>query len=100
MVDIEVGRGMMYFSVENRAKIGVGKLGYAKYSFWSQNNVILPIITFLNSKRRCFGLSRTKTSSFLPVFSGSSSAQQSELGSVGVCLLVVTLSSPVLPQVS
>ena len=54
----------MYFLVENKAKMGIGSLGYVKYSFWSQNNVILAIITFLNSKRSCFGLSRTKRHRF------------------------------------
>ena len=34
MVDIEVGRVRMYFPVENKAKTGVGRLGYAKYNFW------------------------------------------------------------------
>ena len=77
MVDIEVGRAMMYFSIENRAKKGVGRLGYAKYNLWGQNGVVL---AFLRPKRRhfshhnCFkiqntnqndvGLSGTKTTSF------------------------------------
>ena len=33
MVDIEVGRARMYFSVENRVKMGTRRLGYAKYNF-------------------------------------------------------------------
>ena len=44
MVDIEVGRARMYFSVENRAKKGIERPGYGKYSFWNQNGVILVFI--------------------------------------------------------
>ena len=43
MVDIEVGRDMMYFLVENRAKMGTERLGYAIYSFWSQNGVVFDL---------------------------------------------------------
>ena len=81
MVDIEVGRVRVYFSVENMAKMGAKRLGYAKYSFWAQNGVVL---AFLGPKRRHFSLynffkirntnqngvvlvmSRTKTMSFWP----------------------------------
>ena len=41
----------MYFLVENRAKMGAGRLKYTKYSFWSQNDVVL---AFLGPKRRRF----------------------------------------------
>ena len=51
MVDIEVGRIMMYFSVENKAKMGIERLGYAKYSIWDQNDVVL---VFLGPKQRRF----------------------------------------------
>ena len=65
MIDIEVGRARVYFSVENRTKMGAGRLGYAKYNFWGQNGVVLSIITFFfNSKQRHFVLSGTKTTSF------------------------------------
>ena len=48
MVDIEVGKDMMYFSVENKSKIGTERFGYAKYSFYSQNDIVL---VFLGPKR-------------------------------------------------
>ena len=52
MVDIEVGRAKVYFSVGNRAKMGVGGLGVVKCSLWAQNDVVLAIISFFffNSK--------------------------------------------------
>ena len=46
MVDIEVGRAKLYFSVANKAKMGVGGFGVAKYSFWGQNDIVLAIIRF------------------------------------------------------
>ena len=46
MVDIEIGRARVYFSVGNRAKMGVGRLGVVKCSLWGQNNIILAIISF------------------------------------------------------
>ena len=51
MVDIEVERVRMYFLVENKAKMGTRRLGYAKYSIWGQNGVVL---VFLGPKRRRF----------------------------------------------
>ena len=35
----------MYFSIENGAKMGAGRLGYEKHKLWGQNDVILAIIT-------------------------------------------------------
>ena len=46
VVDIEVGRARVYFSVGNRAKMGVGGLGVVKCSRWGQNGVVLAIISF------------------------------------------------------
>ena len=46
MVDIEVGRARMYFSVENRVKMGARRLGCAKYNLWGQNDVVLSIRIF------------------------------------------------------
>ena len=34
MVDIEVGRDRVYFSVGNWAKMGVRGFGVVKYNFW------------------------------------------------------------------
>ena len=51
MVDIEVRRARMYFSIGNRAKMGVGGFGVAKYGFWGQNSFVL---AFLKPKRRRF----------------------------------------------
>ena len=51
MVDIEVGRAMVYFSVENKAKMGAGGLGVVKYSF--------------GPKRRRFSLSKAAVLAFL-----------------------------------
>ena len=46
MVDIEVGRARVYFSIGNRAKMGVEGFGVAKHGFWGQNGVVLAIISF------------------------------------------------------
>ena len=57
----------MYFLVENREKMGAERLKYTKYSFWSQNGVIL---AFLSPKRRCFShqiFFKFKTASFWSV---------------------------------
>ena len=51
MVDIEVRRARVYFSVGNKAKMGAGALGVVKCSLWGQNGVVL---AFLGPKRRCF----------------------------------------------
>ena len=53
MVDIEIGRARVYFSIKNKAKKGVGGLGVVKCSLWGENNVVLAIISFFffcNSK--------------------------------------------------
>ena len=71
----------MYFLVENRAKMGAGRLKYKKYSFWSQNDIVLAFLglkrhrfshqnffKFKTLSKQCrFGLSRTKTTSFWSV---------------------------------
>ena len=41
MVNIEIGRARMYFSIENRIKMGASRLGYGKYNFWGKNGVVL-----------------------------------------------------------
>ena len=46
MVDIEIGRARVYFSIQNKAKMEVGGLGVVKYSLWSQNDIVLAIISF------------------------------------------------------
>ena len=57
MVNIEVGRARMYFSVENRIKLGASRLGYGKYNLWGQNDVVL-------SMRFFFLIQNTETTSF------------------------------------
>ena len=46
VVDIEVGRAKVYFSVGNNAKMGAGGVGVVKCSLWGQNNVVLAIKNF------------------------------------------------------
>ena len=40
MVDIEIRRAKVYFSVGNRVKMGVGGLGAVKCILWGQNDVL------------------------------------------------------------
>ena len=66
VVDIEIGRARVHFSVGNKAKMGVGGLGV---SLWDQNDVVLAIISFFFnsknlSKRHRFGLFGTKMALF------------------------------------
>ena len=42
MVDIEVRRTRMYFSVENGVKMGAIRLGYAKYNFGAKTALFWP----------------------------------------------------------
>ena len=46
MVDIEIGRDMVYFSVGNMEKMGLEGLGVVKCSLWGQNGVVLAIKSF------------------------------------------------------